>query len=107
MEPHWNPHVEEQAFARIHRMGQSREVTTVRYVMDNSFEDVCPGFPPPKKKRKEVADFPRKHMLKLQNRKAHLAGLLFSQKRISDNEVNMSRIHVSPLSSTDQKTKFD
>ncbi|PVH83787.1 hypothetical protein DL98DRAFT_412175, partial [Cadophora sp. DSE1049] len=44
MEPHWNPHVEEQAFARIHRMGQLLEVTTIRYVMNNSFEDVCPGF---------------------------------------------------------------
>ena len=40
MEPHWNPSVEQQALARIYRMGQKRPVTTVRYVMRDSFEDV-------------------------------------------------------------------
>lgn len=41
IEPHWNPMVEEQALCRIHRVGQSRNVTTVRYVMKDSFEEVC------------------------------------------------------------------
>jgi SWI/SNF-related matrix-associated actin-dependent regulator of chromatin subfamily A3 len=40
MEPHWNPSVEQQALARVYRMGQRRPVTTVRYIMRNSFEDV-------------------------------------------------------------------
>jgi SNF2 family DNA or RNA helicase len=40
MEPHWNPSVEQQALARIYRMGQTRKVTTIRYIMRNSFEDV-------------------------------------------------------------------
>ncbi|RYP39262.1 hypothetical protein DL768_010727 [Monosporascus sp. mg162] len=31
MEPHWNPGQEEQALARIHRMGQTQEVTTIRF----------------------------------------------------------------------------
>ncbi|SPO00197.1 related to global transactivator [Cephalotrichum gorgonifer] len=39
MEPHWNPTVEEQAFGRIHRMGQAREVTTVRFFIRDSFEE--------------------------------------------------------------------
>ncbi|KAK4163801.1 SNF2 family N-terminal domain-containing protein, partial [Cladorrhinum sp. PSN259] len=39
MEPHWNPTQEDQALARIHRMGQTREVTTVRFVVKNSFEE--------------------------------------------------------------------
>jgi SNF2 family DNA or RNA helicase len=39
MEPQWNPTVEEQALARVHRMGQTKEVTTVRYVMQGSFEE--------------------------------------------------------------------
>ncbi|GAB1316916.1 alpha-1,6-mannosyltransferase [Madurella fahalii] len=39
MEPHWNPTLEDQALARIHRMGQRREVTTVRFVITNSFEE--------------------------------------------------------------------
>lgn len=40
MEPHWNPSVEQQALARIHRIGQEQPVTTVRYVIRNSFEEV-------------------------------------------------------------------
>ncbi|KAF0315663.1 WD domain-containing protein [Colletotrichum asianum] len=39
VEPHWNPTLEEQALARIHRLGQSREVTTVRLCVRNSFEE--------------------------------------------------------------------
>jgi hypothetical protein len=40
MEPQWNPTVEEQAFARVHRMGQLEQVTTIRYIMKDSYEDV-------------------------------------------------------------------
>ncbi|KAH6619377.1 SNF2 family N-terminal domain-containing protein [Chaetomium sp. MPI-SDFR-AT-0129] len=39
MEPHWNPTLEEQALARIHRLGQTREVTTVRFYIRDSFEE--------------------------------------------------------------------
>ncbi|KAK3989051.1 SNF2 family N-terminal domain-containing protein [Cladorrhinum sp. PSN332] len=39
MEPHWNPTQEDQALARIHRIGQQQEVTTVRFVVKNSFEE--------------------------------------------------------------------
>ncbi|EYB23040.1 hypothetical protein FG05_30596 [Fusarium graminearum] len=35
-----NPTLEEQALARIHRIGQTQEVTTVRFFMRNSFEHV-------------------------------------------------------------------
>jgi len=31
--------MEDQALARIHRMGQTREVTTVRFFVRNSFEE--------------------------------------------------------------------
>lgn len=40
MEPQWNPAIEEQALSRIHRIGQTRPVTTVRFIMDNSIEQV-------------------------------------------------------------------
>jgi SNF2 family DNA or RNA helicase len=40
LEPQWNPAVEEQAMARVHRMGQHREVVTVRYLVNNSIEEV-------------------------------------------------------------------
>ena len=34
-----NPTIEEQALARIHRIGQTREVTTIRFFINNSFEE--------------------------------------------------------------------
>lgn len=40
MEPQWNPTIEEQALARVYRLGQTRPVTTVRFIMRNSIEDV-------------------------------------------------------------------
>ncbi|KAK1479163.1 WD domain-containing protein [Colletotrichum tamarilloi] len=39
MEPSWNPTIEDQALARIHRMGQEKEVTTVRFYVKDSFEE--------------------------------------------------------------------
>ena len=44
LEPQWNPSLEDQALARAHRLGQARPVTTIRYVMENSFEEVRDGF---------------------------------------------------------------
>ncbi|KAM3068187.1 hypothetical protein ACMFMG_011234 [Clarireedia jacksonii] len=46
LEPHWNPMIEEQALCRVHRVGQEREVTTIRYLMRDSFEEV--SAPPPR-----------------------------------------------------------
>lgn len=40
VEPQWNPSVEEQAMARAVRMGQKREVTIYRYVLQNTVEQV-------------------------------------------------------------------
>ena len=39
MEPQFNPAAEAQAVDRVHRLGQTREVRTVRYIMQNSFEE--------------------------------------------------------------------
>ncbi|KAL7942167.1 SNF2 family N-terminal domain-containing protein [Trichoderma barbatum] len=39
MEPHWNPTLEDQALARIHRIGQTKEVSTVRFIVRDSFEE--------------------------------------------------------------------
>jgi SNF2 family DNA or RNA helicase len=40
MEPQYNPMMEEQALARVHRIGQKKQVTTIRYIMKDSYEQV-------------------------------------------------------------------
>ena len=37
--PQWNPKVEEQAIARCHRMGQTKDVHVFRFIMDNFDDD--------------------------------------------------------------------
>lgn len=39
-----NPTLEDQALARIHRIGQTKEVTTVRFIVRDSFEEVRRNF---------------------------------------------------------------
>lgn len=58
MEPQFNPAAEAQAVDRVHRLGQDREVTIKRYIMENSFEE---------------------KMLLLQNKKKALADLTMSR----------------------------
>lgn len=41
MEPQWNPMLEEQALDRVYRIGQTKEVTTVRYIVQGTLETVC------------------------------------------------------------------
>ncbi|KAI8951872.1 SNF2 family N-terminal domain-containing protein [Xylaria longipes] len=40
VEPQWNPSVEDQAIARALRMGQTREVMIIRYIVENTVEQV-------------------------------------------------------------------
>ncbi|KAH7355161.1 SNF2 family N-terminal domain-containing protein [Rhexocercosporidium sp. MPI-PUGE-AT-0058] len=54
LEPHWNPMIEEQALCRVHRVGQLRNVTTIRYLMRNSFEEQVVEIQKRKKKLAEV-----------------------------------------------------
>ncbi|KAF7898729.1 hypothetical protein EAF00_005175 [Botryotinia globosa] len=69
LEPHWNPMIEEQALCRVHRISQKRNVTTIRYLMHDSFEE-------------QIVD--------LQKRKKMLADVTFSQNCISEAGVDMS-----------------
>ncbi|UZP43118.1 hypothetical protein NXS19_010934 [Fusarium pseudograminearum] len=71
MEPHWNPTLEEQALARIHRIGQTREVTTVRFFMRDSFEH---------------------QVIKRQESKKYLAGLLLSPHDTGFGSENLGRL---------------
>ncbi|THV06005.1 hypothetical protein K435DRAFT_711955 [Dendrothele bispora CBS 962.96] len=38
LDPYWNPAVENQAVDRIHRLGQTKPVTTVKFIIDNTIE---------------------------------------------------------------------
>ncbi|WDK10480.1 WD domain-containing protein [Colletotrichum graminicola] len=66
MEPNWNPTLQDQALARIHRMGQENEVTTIQFYIRDSFEEV---------------------VVKNQKLKRELAGILLAQGRTEANEL--------------------
>lgn len=40
MEPQWNPMLEDQALDRVYRIGQTKTVTTVRYIVEGTIEEV-------------------------------------------------------------------
>ncbi|KAI0897379.1 SNF2 family N-terminal domain-containing protein, partial [Annulohypoxylon nitens] len=54
VEPQWNPAVEEQAIARAIRMGQTQEVTIVRYMMERTVEQNIVNL---QQKKKRLAKF--------------------------------------------------
>ncbi|KAL2855380.1 SNF2 family N-terminal domain-containing protein [Aspergillus pseudoustus] len=70
MEPQWNPNIESQAFARVHRLGQTRDVTTTTFIMKDSIES---------------------HVINVQDRKKHLGDLLLSQNN-GGAEVTRARL---------------
>ena len=53
MEPQFNPAAEAQAVERVHRLGQKREVTISRFIMDGSFEEKMLAL---QKKKQNLAD---------------------------------------------------
>ncbi|KAJ0120654.1 hypothetical protein J7T55_015385 [Diaporthe amygdali] len=72
LEPHWNPTLEEQALARIHRIGQTKEVSTIRFYIRDSFEE---------------------QVMKLQTKKKQLAGLLLAPHDGGDADENLGGLH--------------
>ncbi|KAK1971833.1 hypothetical protein LY78DRAFT_625065 [Colletotrichum sublineola] len=66
MEPNWNPTLQDQALARIHRMGQEKKVTTIQFYVRDSFEEV---------------------VVINQKLKRELAGILLAQGRTESNEL--------------------
>lgn len=83
--------MEEQALCRIHRMGQKKEVTTIRYIMKNSFEEVSYSCLLP---HRVYNDFVQKVIL-IQDRKKDLVNLTFSNARLSEADVGAGRLQVS------------
>lgn len=71
MEPQFNPGVEQQAIDRVHRLGQTREVNIIHYIMADSFEET---------------------ILKLQDKKQKLAALSMEKKKMSKAEELKQKI---------------
>ncbi|OJD32167.1 swi snf-related matrix-associated actin-dependent regulator of chromatin subfamily a member 3-like 1 [Diplodia corticola] len=74
MEPQYNPAAEAQAVDRVHRLGQTREVTITRFVMNDSFEERMLEL---QKKKKDLADLSMNRNAKLDKEEA-------AKKRLAD-----------------------
>jgi len=71
LEPHWNPMIEEQALCRVHRIGQQRNVTTIRYLTRNSFEE---------------------QVVEIQKRKKRLAEVTFGSGQLSEDGIGIETL---------------
>jgi SNF2 family DNA or RNA helicase len=71
MEPQFNPAAEAQAMDRVHRLGQKRPVTIMKFIMDHSFEE---------------------KMLELQRKKKDLADLTMAREKGSKEEKAKKRL---------------
>lgn len=78
MEPQYNPAAEAQAVDRVHRLGQKREVTTVRYIMNDSFEE---------------------KMLELQEKKKKLASISMDKEASRIDKMDAARKRLEDLRS--------
>ncbi|KAH8680542.1 SNF2 family N-terminal domain-containing protein [Xylariales sp. PMI_506] len=74
MEPQWNPSYEEQALARIWRIGQTQSVTTIRFIMEDTIEQ---------------------YVVKMQNKKNDLVSVLLSPQNASLAKMSHRRLEVS------------
>ncbi|KAF4457119.1 hypothetical protein F53441_907 [Fusarium austroafricanum] len=68
VEPQWNPTIEEQAIARVVRMGQTRPVTVLKYVTKGSVEQT---------------------VVKLQEKKTRIIKLSMQDKDDNDSDMNL------------------
>jgi len=76
MEPTWNPASEAQAIDRIHRLGQTKPVVTVRYIMEGSFEE---------------------KILELQKKKTDLANMAVGKKLTKSEMTKQKLEHLKSL----------
>ncbi|KAJ3106878.1 hypothetical protein HDU97_005365 [Phlyctochytrium planicorne] len=70
MEPYWNPAVEQQAIDRVHRMGQTRVVNTVRFISHGTIEN---------------------NIIELQKRKMRLAEMAFEKREVDEDDDGLGK----------------
>ena len=92
MEPQWNPMVEEQALDRVHRFGQTEDVTTVRYVIKDTWEEVSRY----SIYRSREPDQTQK-IIALQKKKRALGQYMFFEDDTSKANPSQSRLQVYTL----------
>ncbi|PVH75486.1 hypothetical protein DL98DRAFT_644012, partial [Cadophora sp. DSE1049] len=77
LEPQWNPFIEFQAMARAQRIGQTQQVVVIRYIMENTIEQVS-----------SFRDLLLlSNVLRKQRKKAALAGDGFGKQKLSESLV--------------------
>lgn len=72
VEPQWNPQLEEQAMARVHRLGQTKPVRLVRFIVKDTWEE---------------------KIRQLQERKRSLADLIVDRKSIQDGDAGRKQLY--------------
>ncbi|KAK4096483.1 hypothetical protein N658DRAFT_569839 [Parathielavia hyrcaniae] len=82
VEPQWNPAVEEQAVARVLRIGQTREVTVFRYVTTNTIEQ---------------------SIVELQRSKSRLARFMFDTASDASTNIGLEVRNSNSLGKSEQK----
>ena len=82
--------IEEQALYRVHRVGQKRSVTTIRYLMRDSFEEVSLHFIVVPSLQRLT---PQQQVVEIQKRKKLLAKVTFGQDSL-ESGIGMSTLQV-------------
>ena len=83
--------IEEQALCRVHRVGQKRSVTTIRYLMRDSFEEVSLHFIVVPSLQRLT---PQQQVVEIQKRKKLLAKVTFGQDSLEESGIGMSTLQV-------------
>jgi len=79
IEPWWNPATENQATDRAHRMGQSRHVHVVRFIMEHSIEERIQGIKEIKGKAFDAL---------LSEKEGDLAGQSFAKRQLTQKDFS-------------------
>lgn len=75
VEPQWNPMLEEQAMSRVHRLGQTKAVNLVRFIVKNTWEE---------------------KIVTVQERKRNLADMIMDGRRLKVGDDGRKQLLVCP-----------